>query len=124
VGGGLADVVHPAGVAVIAVADHRHVDVDDVTGLEALFVGDAVADHVIHRGADGLGESPVVEVRRHRALHRDDVVVADAIELLGGHTGNHVLGNHVEHVGGQPAGGAHLFLFLGRFDRHGHEISS
>ena len=32
--GGLADEVHAAGVAVEALADHRHVDVDDVTGFQ------------------------------------------------------------------------------------------
>ena len=55
--GGLADEVHAAGVAVEAVLDDRDVDVDDVAGLQALVVRDAVADHVVDRGADGLRET-------------------------------------------------------------------
>ena len=55
--GRLADEVHAAGVAVEAVVDHGDVDVHDVAGLEHLVVRDAVADHVVHGGADGLRET-------------------------------------------------------------------
>ena len=68
--GGLADEVHAAGVAVEAVADHRDVDIDDVAGLQAPLVRDAVADHVVDRGADGLREAPVVEIGRDRLAAR------------------------------------------------------
>src|SRR3984893_7423510 len=68
--------VHAAGVAVKSVADHGDVDIDDVAGLQALVIRDAVADHVVHRGADGLGKTAVVEVRGHRAPYLPDAGVA------------------------------------------------
>src|SRR2546429_6050443 len=118
----LAHQVHAAGVAVESVADHGDVDVDDVPGLQALVIRDAVADHVVHRGTDGLGKAAVVEVRRHRALHVDDIVVAEAVELLGRHPRHHVLRDHVEHLGGEAPGGAHLRLFLGGLDGDLHGL--
>src|ERR1700731_621525 len=116
----LAHQVHAAGVAVKSVADHGDVDIDDVAGLQALVIRDAVADHVVHRGADGLGKTAVVEVRRHRALYVHDMVVADAVELLGRHPRHHVLRDHVEHLRGQAPGDAHLFRFLGGLDGDVH----
>src|SRR3982751_509720 len=50
----LADVIHAARVAVITIADHGDVDVDDVARLEDLLVRDAMANDVIHGRADGL----------------------------------------------------------------------
>jgi len=46
-----AGIEHAARVAVEAVLDDRDVDVDDVSRLEQLVAGDAVADEVIDRGA-------------------------------------------------------------------------
>jgi hypothetical protein len=117
---GLADEVHPAGVAVVAVPDHGDVDVDDVPGLQALVVRDAVADDVVHRGADGLREAPVVQVGGHRLLHPDDVVVAEPVEFLGRDPGHHVLADHVQDVGRQAPGFAHFLLFFRGFDRYEH----
>src|SRR5262249_4507059 len=94
----LTDEIHAAGVAMEAIADHRDVDIDDVAGLQPLVVRDAVTDHVIHRGADGLGKAAVVQVRRHRALNVDDVVVADPVELFRGYPWHHVLADHVEYL--------------------------
>jgi hypothetical protein len=39
--------------------------------------------------------------------------VAEPVELLGADPGHHVLADHVEHVGGQAPGGAHLLLLFG-----------
>src|SRR5690606_33841264 len=109
-----ADVVHAAGVAVPAVLDHGDVDVDDVAVLQDLGLArDAVADHVVDRGAHGLGEAAVADVGRDRPLHLQDVVVADPVELLGGDPGLHVRGDHLQHLGGQAAGDAHLLDFGG-----------
>src|SRR5664279_5319100 len=47
--GGCADIEHAAAVAVEAVVDDGHVDVHDVTRLELLVAGDAMADDVVHR---------------------------------------------------------------------------
>jgi hypothetical protein len=49
------DQEHPAGVAVVAVLDHRDVQIDDVALLERLVTRNAVTDLVIDRGADRLG---------------------------------------------------------------------
>src|SRR5690606_34374002 len=118
---GLAHVVHAAGVAVPAVLDHGDVDVDDVAVLQDLArAGDAVADDVVDRGADRGGEAAVAHVGRDRALDVDDVVVADPVQLGGGHAGLHVGGHDLEHLGGQAAGDAHLLQVGGglELDRH------
>ena len=83
----LADEEHPARVAVIAVLDHRHVDVDDVAVLQLLVAGDAVADDVVHRCAQRrrIRRVPgwcVIERRRNRLLHVDHVIVRFSIDVL------------------------------------------
>ena len=118
-----ADQVHAAGVAVEALADHGHVDIDDVAALQALVARNAVADHVIDRGADGLREAPVVQVRRDGLELLDDEVVAALVELLGGHAGLHVGLDHVEHARRQAPGGAHFFLFFRGLDGDVHEAA-
>src|SRR5690606_37629325 len=117
---GGAHVVHAAGVAVPAVLDHGDVDVEDVAVLQHLaLAGDAVADDVVDRGADGgrerdaAGAAAVADVGRDRLLHVHDVVVADAVQLGGGHAGLHVRGDDLQDFGGQPPGHPHL-LQLGR----------
>ena len=67
----------------------------------------------------GRREAPVADVGRDRLLHVDDVVVADAVELVGGDAGLHVRRDHVQHLGGQAAGHAHLLDLFGGFDGDG-----
>ena len=117
---GLSDEHHLAGIAVEAVFDHGNVDVDDVPVLELLVPRDAVADLMVDRGADGFGETVVVERRRHRLLHVDDVVVADIVELARGHARFHVRSDHVQHVGGELSRDAHLFDLVRRLDGVAH----
>src|SRR5690606_16385278 len=125
----LADHEHLAGIAVVAVLDYGDVDVQHIAVLQRLVVGDAVADHMIERGADRLGKAraarsgAVVEWSRNGLLHVDDVVVADAVEFLGGDAGPDVLADHLQHFGGQAAGYAHLFDFIGSLDGDGHAVS-
>ena len=107
--------VHAAGIAVIAVLDDGDVNVEDVAALEATLIRNAVTDHMVHGSADRLRKTAVTDVRRHGPLHVDDVVVADAIELIGADAGDHVLADHVEHIGCQSAGNPQLLLLLGRF---------
>ena len=106
--------------SVEAVVDYGHVDVDDVAGFQTFVVRDAVADDVVHRGADGFRIAAVIEVRGDRALHGDDVVVADAIEFLGRHPRLHVRADEVQDLGGEPAGLAHFSLFIKALDGDGH----
>ncbi|KAG0778142.1 hypothetical protein G6F22_011413 [Rhizopus arrhizus] len=116
-----ADEVHAAGIAVPAILDDGDVDIDDVAILEHLpFTGNAVADDVVDRGAHGLGEAAVANVGRNGALHVHDVVVADAVQFLGGDTGLDVGGADVAHFAGQAAGDAHHLDFLRGFQIHAH----
>jgi hypothetical protein len=43
---------------------------------------------------------------RNRFLHIDDVVVAQAIQFIGGHARLHMRYQHRQHLGGQLAGSA------------------
>ena len=58
------DRVHAAGVAMPAVDNQRHVDIDDVAVAQRLWSWNAVADDVVDRGADRMREAAVVERRR------------------------------------------------------------
>jgi hypothetical protein len=80
-----------------------------------------VADDVVDRGADGLGEAAVVEVRGYGLLYLHDMVVAEAVEFVGGDARLDVIADHVEDLGGQAAGLAHLLLLFRGLegDRHG-----
>src|SRR3546814_481916 len=118
---GFASVVHAAGITVEAILDHGNVDIHDITVLEHLGrARDAVADDVVDRGAQGLGKTAIADVGRDRALHIDDVVVADAVEFLGGDAGAHVLTDHLQHISGQTAGNTHFFDVLRGFDSNSH----
>ncbi len=79
VGCHLADLHHDAGVAVVFVLDHGDIDIDDIAVFQFVGVrGDAVADHVVDRGADGAREAVVVQRGRDGLLGVGNVVVADA----------------------------------------------
>jgi hypothetical protein len=109
----LAHRVHAAGVAVEAVLDDGDVDIDDVAVPEHLGrARDAVADDVVDRGADGLGEALVAEVGRDRLLLLDDVPVADAVQVVGRDPGLDVLAHDVQDLGRQAAGDPHLLQVL------------
>ncbi|MNP18671.1 hypothetical protein D3C76_1111620 [compost metagenome] len=116
----VADMEHAAGVAVKAVLDDGDVDVQGVAILQRFFVGDAVADHVVDRGADRLREAFVVERGRDGLLLVDDVVVADLVQLIGGNARFDMFSNHFQHIGGQFAGDAHFCDVLGGFEGDGH----
>ena len=126
---GLADVVHAAGIAMVAVLDRRHVDVQDVAVLEYAVTGHAVADLVVDRGADRFRIRPVagrrvVEGRRDAALNIDRIVVAETVDFVGRHAGLDEGFDVVEDFGGQAAGDAHLLDFFRRLDRNAHENGS
>ncbi len=79
-----------------------------------------MTDDVIHGCADRFGKSAVVQVGRNGPLHIHYVVVTDAVELFSRHPGDDVLADHVQHLRGQAAGGAHFFLFIRSLDRYVH----
>ena len=53
-------------------------------------------------------------------LYVDNIVVAQAIQFLGGDPGLDVFADHLQHFGGQAAGDAHLLDFLGGLQVQGH----
>ena len=79
----VADEEGGVGVAVDAVEEDRDVEVADVAVDQRPVVGDAVADHLVHRGAERLREAVVVE-RARVAAAVDAGLVADGVELVGG----------------------------------------
>ena len=76
------------GVAVDPVEEDRDVEVDDVAVDERPVVGDAVADDLVDRRAQRLGERAVVQ-RARIAAAPDALLVAQGVELVGGHPGRH-----------------------------------
>ncbi len=108
----VADREHPAGIAMPAAQDGGDVDVDDVAVLEALVARDAVAHHVVDRGADRFREAAIAQRCRYR-LAPDDELVAQPVELAGRDPGHDVRGDEVERLGGQAAGLVHVGEGLG-----------
>ncbi len=110
--GGLARVVHTAGIAMETVFYDRDINIDDVSGLELPVVRDPVAHHVVDRGADGFGKTSIIEVGRDGSLDIDDVLVAKPIQLVSGDAWDHMGADHIEHFGGKAARLAHLQLLV------------
>ena len=107
----------------IAILDDGDIQIDDVPFPQFLVVRDAMADDIVHRGADGLGEAVVVERRGDGLLHVDDVVVAEGIQFVCGDARLDVGGDHLQHVGGQLAGDTHFSISSGVLIFNGHGIS-
>ncbi len=75
---------------------------------------------MVDRGADRLREAFVVERGRDGFLLVDDVVMADAVQLFGGHARLDVVGDHLQHIGGEFAGDTHFGDVLGSLEGNGH----
>jgi hypothetical protein len=121
----LADVEHAAAVAVVAVLDHGDVDIQDIACLEHAVARHAVADLVVHRGADrfrvrAVARRGVIERRRDRALHLHHVAVAQIVQLSGRDAGANVRGDEIEDLGSEPAGDAHALQLFRALQEHGH----
>ena len=93
-------------VAMDALAVERDVEVHDVAVLQRSIVGDAVADDLVHRGAERLAVAVVVE-RARVAVALDAGGVADRVELVGGDAGSHGGTGEREDLRGGSAGPAH-----------------
>src|SRR5262249_28690380 len=106
VGARPADVERGRRVAVEALVDRGHVDVDDVAVLEDLRAGDAVADDLVDARADALREALVVQ-RRGEAAAADRVVVDDRVDLFRRHARADDLADVKERLGGHFARRAH-----------------
>ena len=87
-------------------------------------VGDAVADDLVDRRAERLGEGAVVEGAGVAAA-ADALLVAQGVELVGGDAGRHRRAHGLQDLGRGPAGPAHALDDLGRAHvglgpAHGH----
>nr|ABZ09831.1 hypothetical protein ALOHA_HF4000APKG8L7ctg1g6 [uncultured marine microorganism HF4000_APKG8L7] len=102
----VADEEHAARIAVPAVEDDGHVDVEDVALGQALGARDSVTDHMVDGGADGFGEAAVVE-RRGNGVARGGEVVAQEVECIRRHARHDVGRDGVERFGREPPGAAH-----------------
>jgi hypothetical protein len=101
------------------------IEVDDVAVLQLLVARNTMADLMVDRSADRLGVGRItrrciVQRRRNAALHLDHVVVAEAVEFIGGDAGLHKGLDVVEHFGGESSGEAHAVDFGGGFYRDAH----
>ena len=92
--GGVRVAVDPADVG-------GDVKIDEVSLVQAGRVRDAVADDLIDRGADRLGETHVAQARRVGAVVAQ-VLVGDPVELVGAHPRGDRLGGLGQGAGGQP----------------------
>jgi hypothetical protein len=113
--GNFADRIHAAGIAVPMVEDERHIDIDDVAFAQRLFAGNAVADHVIDRGAGRLAVAAIHHRGRHGAVSQAELV-GQPVDALGRDAGLYLGHQHVEAPGRQPAGLAHAFERIGAVD--------
>src|SRR5262249_15521606 len=82
------------------------VDVDDVAVLQALVGRDAVAHHVVDRGADRLRVAAVAERRGDRAVVENEIV-AKLVEFARADARLDVRRDEVERLGREPSGPAH-----------------
>src|SRR5476649_629090 len=101
-----ADGEHAAGIAVPAVEDQRHVDVDDVALFKRLVAGNAVADHVIERGAGRLLVAAIHQRRRQGAVI-ERIFQHQFIYFFGRHARLDMLDEHIETSRHQLPGLAH-----------------
>ena len=94
----LANEVHTRGIRVVAAKDDRRVDVDNVPLLQHILLrGNAVADHIVDRGADALRKPLKPETGGDpAALH--DVVVRRTVERLRIHARTHERLHEIEHA--------------------------
>lgn len=125
-------------IAVVALVVERYVQVDNVAIQQDTLVGNTVADDLVDRGTDGLGEVVVVERRRvglatmsacsaplvmltasikarlHDSTHvaLDTLLVHDPVDLIGGDARSDSRRRNVENLSCQPADLAHTLLRL------------
>src|SRR5690606_4442009 len=97
------------------------VDIHDVAVLEHLVARYAVADDVIHRGADGGGEGGIARRRIAYGCRLDlefvgNEIHAQPVELAGSDSGAHMGLQVVQGGGGCLAGGAHFVQIGGVSD--------
>ena len=104
----IADQIHPAAVAVPSIEQRRDIDVDNIAVFQRLVRRNPVAHHVVDRDAARMRIAPVTHRGGHRAAiqrHRPDQIIKRAR----GDAGDHVAGQFIEDLRGQPPRCAHSF---------------
>ncbi len=99
----IANKEHAAGIAMPAIDNHRHIDVDDIAVLQLSRRRNAVADDVIDADAQAVAEA-AIEDRRRIMTGGADEFIGQAIEIERHHIGNDMRRQHVEHLCCQPPG--------------------
>jgi hypothetical protein len=103
---------------VVAVLVDGDVDVHDVAVLQRSQVGNAVADNLVHRRADTLGEAMIVQ-RGRIGSSLDRSLVDDAIELVTGDADLHRSAREVQHFTTDTAGRTNSFDLGGSVHANG-----
>src|SRR5690606_17199398 len=106
-------------VAVIAVQQAGHVDVDDVAFPQDLRPGNAVADHVVDRRAHRFGKAVVVQ-GRGVSPGLDGRLVDEGVDVVGGDAGLHEFARADEDFRGELAGFTKQGDFAVGLDFDGH----
>ena len=96
-----------------AVADHPHVDRQDVAATELVGPGDPVDDHRVRRGAERAGKAAVALERGLRALGADEPL-GRLVELTGGDAGPNLAREQVQRPYQDGAGCRHPLDLFGR----------
>ncbi len=113
----VADEERGVGVAVHALLPQGDVAVEDVAVLQGTVVGDAVADHLVGRGAQRLGErvrAARIHQRARVGVVGDRPGVTELVDGLGGDPRSDHGPERLEGVGGESPGATHLLDRLGR----------
>ena len=119
---------HSAVVAEPAViSDDGHVHIDDIALLQRLVVGDAVAHHMVDRGADigRVGRHAwglIAQAGRLGAL-LGHALGAQIVDLLGGDAGLDVRGDVVQHIRSKAACNTHAFNVFGSLQCDAHGVN-
>ncbi len=104
--GNRANGIHPAGIAIPALDDEGHVDVDNVAFLQHPVAGHAVADHVVDRGAGRIAIAAVHQGGGVGAMVKGEVA-DEIVDPRGRHARLDDIGQLVEALGYQRASLAH-----------------
>jgi hypothetical protein len=116
--------IHAAGIAMPAVEQRGHVDIEDVTLADDPVAGNAVADHAVERDAAAMRIAAIAQRGGHRAPVQRHLP-HDVVERASGDAGLHMGHQRVQDFGSEAARLAHAFkgfravqLDRGRAGRH------
>ena len=104
----VADIIHPAGIAVPAIEQGGYVDVDDIAVLQRLLARNTVADHMVDRDAAAMRIAAIPHRRGHRAPGQR-AFAHEIVERRGGDARHHQFFDIVEDAGGELPRPPHAF---------------